>query len=79
MFHHLAPRIAYLHGKDRKVNDLWGRALGDGDIDWPRFLALYHRHAEGRPFILEYVSPENVLAIRDRVLQADAAAGENHV
>ena len=75
MFHHLAPKLAYLHGKDRKVNDLWGRALGDGDIDWPRFLALYHRHAEGRPFILEYVGPDNVLEIRDRVLQADAAAG----
>ncbi len=74
MFMHLAPRIAYLHGKDRKVNDVFGRALGDGDIDWPRFLALYHRHAEGRPFILEYVGPENAVGIRDRVLQADAAA-----
>ena len=75
MFRHLAPKIAYLHGKDRKVNDVRGRALGEGDIDWPRFLALYHRHAEGRPFILEYVGPDNVLEIRDRVLQADAAAG----
>ena len=73
MFRHLAPKIAYFHGKDRKVNDVRGRAFGDGDIDWPRFLGLYHRHAEGRPFILEYVGPENVLAIRDRVLRADAA------
>lgn len=74
MFHHLAPRIAYFHGKDRKVNDAYGRALGDGDIDWPRFLALYHRHTEGVPFILEYVNADNFLAIRDRVLAADQAA-----
>ncbi|MGI6099756.1 MAG: sugar phosphate isomerase/epimerase [Lentisphaerae bacterium] len=74
MFHHLASKVAYFHGKDRKVNDVRGRALGDGDIDWPLFLSLYHRHAEGLPFILEYVGPDDVLAIRDRVLQADAAA-----
>lgn len=71
MFSHLAPHIAYFHGKDRKVNDAYGRLLGDGDIDWPLFLRLYHRHTEGLPFILEYVRPENFLAIRDRVLGAD--------
>ena len=74
MFHHLAPHIAYFHGKDRKVNDVSGRLIGDGDIDWPLFLRLYHRHTEGLPFILEYVKPENFLEIRDRVLRADAAA-----
>ena len=71
MFAYLGPRIAYLHGKDRKVNDAKGRVVGDGDIDWPRFLELYHAHAEGKPFILEYVTIDNFCEIRDRVLEAD--------
>lgn len=71
MFRYLAPHIAYFHGKDRKVNDAYGRAVGDGDIDWNRFLDLYHSHTEGVPFILEYVNIDNFCAIRDRVLQAD--------
>jgi sugar phosphate isomerase/epimerase len=71
MFAHLAPHIACLHGKDRKVNDRMGRALGEGDIDWPAFFRLYHRHTEGKPFILEYVNAGNVCAVRDRVRQAD--------
>ena len=75
MFDYLAPHIAYLHGKDRKVNDAKGRIVGDGEIDWPRFLSLYHKHAEGKPFILEYVNSENVLMVRDRVLETDRSAG----
>jgi sugar phosphate isomerase/epimerase len=74
MFRHLAPHVAYFHGKDRKVNDRGGRVVGDGDIDWPLFLGLYHRHAEGVPFILEYVDIRNFREIRDRVLRSDAAA-----
>jgi sugar phosphate isomerase/epimerase len=74
MFRYLAPHIAYFHGKDRKLNDARGRLLGDGDIDWPLFLSLYHRHAEGTPFILEYVNASNVCDIRDRVLSADRAS-----
>lgn len=73
MFAYLAPHIAYLHGKDRKVNDRRGRIVGDGEIDWPLFLSLYHEHAEGRPFILEYVNKDNVLDVRDRVLSAGNA------
>jgi sugar phosphate isomerase/epimerase len=71
MFAHLAPHIAYLHGKDRKVNDAKGRIVGDGKIDWVRFLALYHEHAEGKPFILEYVNSNNVMMVRDRVRAYD--------
>lgn len=73
MFRFLAPHIAYIHGKDRKVNDVRGRVVGDGEIDWPLFLSLYHEHTEGVPFILEYVKRDNFLAIRDRVLEADKA------
>ncbi|CAG7597857.1 hypothetical protein PAESOLCIP111_00179 [Paenibacillus solanacearum] len=71
MFRYLAPHIAYFHGKDRKVNDAYGRAVGDGDIDWPVFLKLYHTYTEGVPFILEYVTADNFCEIRDRVLAAD--------
>lgn len=69
MFRYLSPHIAYFHGKDRKVNDAYGRAVGDGDIDWPLFLDLYHKYTPGIPFILEYVNIDNVCQIRDRVLK----------
>jgi sugar phosphate isomerase/epimerase len=75
MFRYLAPHIGYFHGKDRKVNDAKGRVVGDGDIDWPLFLDLYHEHCEGLPFILEYVSSDNLLAVRDRVLEFDQRRG----
>jgi sugar phosphate isomerase/epimerase len=76
MFHYLAQHIAYFHGKDRKLNDARGRLLGDGDIDWPLFLSLYHRHTEGAPFILEYVDATNVCDIRDRALLANQASSQ---
>lgn len=72
MFKYLTPHIAYFHGKDRKVNDTYGRVVGDGNIDWELFLSLYHRHTEGVPFILEYVNKDNFTQIRDRVLKFDS-------
>ncbi|GIN59078.1 MULTISPECIES: sugar phosphate isomerase/epimerase family protein [Lederbergia] len=69
MFRYLAPYIAYFHGKDRKVNDAYGRAIGDGDINWPLFFQLYHQYTEGIPFIMEYVNLNNCCDIRDRVLR----------
>jgi len=74
MYRYLGQHIAYFHGKDRKLNDARGRLVGDGDIDWPLFLSLYHRHTAGKPFILEYVDATNVCDIRDRVLLADRAS-----
>jgi len=71
MFRYLAPHIAYLHGKDRKVNDRKGSVVGEGDVNWPLFLKLYHQHTEGFPFILEYVDIRNFVQIRDRVLAFD--------
>ncbi len=70
MFRYLAPHIGYFHGKDRKVNDAYGRVVGDGDINWPLFLRLYHEYTKGVPFILEYVNIDNFLEIRDRVIDA---------
>ena len=74
MFGYLGPHIAYLHGKDRKVNDRMGRVVGDGDIDWPLFMRLYHEHADEKPIILEYVTKDNVVMARDRLLEADRAS-----
>lgn len=71
MFDYLAPHVAYFHGKDRKVNDAYGRVVGDGDIDWPLFLRLYHERTEGTPFILEYANAGNCAEIRNRVIEYD--------
>ena len=76
MFRYLSPHVGYFHGKDRKVNDAKGRVVGDGDIDWPLFLELYHRHNPGVPFILEYVNADNFCEVRDRVLEADKQRAE---
>lgn len=75
MFDYLAEHVAYFHGKDRKVNARSGELIGDGDIDWPLFLSLYHKHSEGVPFIMEYVKQHNCCEIRDRVLAYDAQVG----
>ncbi|MBT3273674.1 MAG: sugar phosphate isomerase/epimerase [Spirochaetales bacterium] len=72
MFHYLSDHVAYFHGKDRKVNDAKGRVVGDGDINWPLFLSLYHEHSEGTPIIFEYVTSDNFREIRDRLLAFDA-------
>ncbi|MCJ8006468.1 sugar phosphate isomerase/epimerase family protein [Lederbergia wuyishanensis] len=74
MFSYLSPHIAYFHGKDRKVNDTYGRAIGDGDINWPLFLHLYHKYTEDVPFIMEYVNINNFCDIRDRVLHFNEMA-----
>ena len=58
VFKYLAPHIAYFHGKDRKVNDCFGRNLGDGDIDWVKFFMNYFRLTPEVPFILEYVKED---------------------
>lgn len=66
MFRHLGNDIAYLHGKDRKINATYGVNLGDGDIDWHKFMALYRQHADGKPFILEYCRADNCAEIKNR-------------
>lgn len=74
MFRYLSDDVIYFHGKDRKVNDTYGRLVGDGDIDWVKFLKLYHESCEGKPFILEYVNDGNCAEIRDRVIGYDRKA-----
>lgn len=64
----LKDKIYYFHGKDRKINDAYGRLIGDGDIDWHRFFELYKEHTPDIPFILEYANKDTAPAARDRVL-----------
>jgi len=74
MFHYLSDKVAYFHGKDRRVNDVGSRLVGDGQIDWVKFLRLYHQHNEGAPFMIEFVTPQNACEIRDRVTAFDDKA-----
>lgn len=71
MYYYLKDHIAYFHGKDRKLNDAYGRIIGDGDIDWSLFLKLYHKYTEGLPFILEYVNSNNFREVGDKLISMD--------
>ncbi|MCL2058384.1 MAG: sugar phosphate isomerase/epimerase [Oscillospiraceae bacterium] len=66
-FKYLAPHIAYFHGKDRKVNDCYGRKVGDGEIDWVKFFMNYFRITPDIPFILEYVDEATTPVVNERV------------
>ncbi len=67
MFAYLGPDIAYFHGKDRKVNDAYGRNIGEGDIDWPLFIQLLKKEHKAVPFIIEYPRAHNCVEILQRV------------
>ena len=41
--------LTYLHGKDRKINAAYGVNVGDGDIDWVKFMSCYIRYADKKP------------------------------
>jgi sugar phosphate isomerase/epimerase len=66
MFYYLKHDISYLHGKDRKINAAYGVNLGDGDIDWVKFMECYIRYDADKPFILEYCNHENCGEIKAR-------------
>jgi sugar phosphate isomerase/epimerase len=78
MFKYLSPHIAYFHGKDRKVNDTYGRLVGDGDIDWPLFMSYYHKYNDNAPFILEYANSQNCGVTLERLLEYDRIALEKY-
>lgn len=79
MFTYLKNDIAYFHGKDRKVNDTYGRLIGDGDIDWPFFLYLYHKNTEGVPFIIEYPNKDTAKMTYERVIAYDRQAINSYI
>ena len=67
VFKYLAPYTAYFHGKDRKVNDCFGRILGEGEIDWVKFFMNYFRITPEIPFILEYTNADTTDLTNERV------------
>lgn len=76
MFRYLKNDISYLHGKDRKIHAVSGVNLGEGDIDWIRFMKQYRQFSDGKPFILEYCRAENCLAVKSRAEASYSAAIE---
>ena len=77
VFKYLAPHIVYFHGKDRNVNDCYGKNLGDGDIDWVKFFMNYFQITPEAPFILEYVNEETTPIVNERVVKFVTQARTN--
>ena len=77
MFYYLKHDIYYMHGKDRKINATYGVNVGDGDIDWIKFMSCYIRYADKKPFILEYCNKDNCLEIKKRAEDYYDAAFQN--
>ena len=67
VFKYLAPHIIYFHGKDRKVNDCYGRILGEGEIDWVKFFMNYYKITPDLPFILEYTNADTTDLTNERI------------
>ena len=67
VFKYLAPYTVYFHGKGRKVNDVAGRLIGDGEIDWVKFFKNYFEITPDAPFILEYVNKDTTDTAIERV------------
>jgi len=59
MFDQLGPWIDCLHAKDRKLHVDRGVAAGQGDLDYPKFVALAAQRTPRAPFVLEYVGPKD--------------------
>ncbi len=68
MFYYLKHDIAYLHGKDRKINAAYGVNIGEGDIDWVRLMIGYIKYADRKPFILEYCNASNCAEMKRRAV-----------
>lgn len=66
MFYYLKHDISYLHGKDRKINATYGVNIGEGDINWVKFMECYIKFADKKPFILEYCNKDNCGEIKAR-------------
>jgi sugar phosphate isomerase/epimerase len=79
VFKYLAPYIEYIHGKDRKVNDCYGKILGDGEIDWVKFFMNYYRITPDVPFILEYTNADTTDLTNERVERFTKQAKANLV
>ncbi|MCL1794518.1 MAG: sugar phosphate isomerase/epimerase [Oscillospiraceae bacterium] len=77
VFKYLAAHTVYFHGKDRKVNDCFGRILGEGEIDWVKFFMNYYRLTPDLPFILEYTNADTTASTNERVARFAMQARSN--
>lgn len=59
MFAQLGPYVDCLHAKDRKLHVDRGVPAGQGDLDYPKFVALAAKHTPKAPLILEYVGTKD--------------------
>lgn len=67
IFKYLTGKIAYFHGKDRNVNDTYGKIVGDGQINWVKFFKNYFKYTPDVPFILEYTNGDTAALTNERV------------
>jgi sugar phosphate isomerase/epimerase len=77
VFKYLTPYIEYFHGKDRKVNDCYGKIMGEGEIDWVKFFMNFYRITPEKPFILEYTKAETTDLTNERVARYTSQAKAN--
>lgn len=79
MFDQLGPWIECFHAKDRKLHVDRGVPAGQGDLDYPKFVALAAKHKPKAPLILEYVGPDDyqqaLKHLRGAMRQADVSDG----
>ena len=68
MFDQLAPYIAAVHAKDRKIGVHRGVPAGQGDLDYSRFVELCEKHVPHLPIVIEYVTDKNFIQARDHLL-----------
>lgn len=59
MFAQLAPWMDCIHAKDRKLHVSQGVPAGQGDLDYPKFIALAAKHTPKAPLIMEYVGADD--------------------
>ena len=59
MFDQLGAWIDCLHAKDRKLHVDRGVPAGQGDLEYPKFVALAAKRTPSAPLILEYVGRDN--------------------
>jgi len=73
MFTQLGPWIECLHAKDRKLHVDRGVPAGQGDLDYPQFVAQAAARTPHAPLILEYVGPDDyeqaVAMLQDTIRQ----------
>lgn len=67
MFNALAPHLAALHAKDRKLHVTQGVAAGKGDVDYRKYIDLARQHCPSLPLVLEYVNPQTLPAALEHV------------